>query len=812
MPLFSVIVPTYNRLDKLALCLDALAKQDLPREQFEVIVVDDAGGRALDELVVPYRQTLNLTLLCQERNGGAGAARNAGAAVATGQYLAFTDDDCAPEPGWLSALARAVEEHPNALISGRVENAAGGNLYAAVNHALTGEICENLWRRGDVYKYATANNIAVPREEYLRLGGFNPEIRPAAEEREFYHHWLAAGLPTTRQPEALVRHDHAQDLGSFLRMHRRYGCGARALLERGRGATGAGTGPHEAGFYIPLLTMPFRAFAGLQAWKALMLVLLSQFAVAAGFWSRSLRALGPLTAAAAVYLLIVVAGQWSGGAFRVELSDYDEAAHYVTGLLFHDYVAKGFPGPPLEFAREFYLHYPKVGLGHWPPGLYVAEAAWMLLFSDSRASVLVLMAFLAALIAAVVCAVVYRIGQSWLFAFTAGLVFAALPAVQRHSFLVMAEFAVTLICLGAVLMLPTVLRITTTRAALCFGVTAALAILTKANAFALALTVPLAVAFDRAWPVLRKPAFWLPVPVVVVVAGPWYLWAVEFLRDEVVVAPLQAEPWLSMYWRTTAANLNTMFHVAGPVLLFLAGWGLASGLRQRRPLEASLGACALSVWIFVSWISPHTEVRHMVLLLPALAILAAIGALRLLGTPARAAVALAAGLALAWLIRPAGTKESYGVVPLVTTILNGAGERRPVLLVSSERSIEGAVIAEIAMREPRPGSTVLRASKLLAESGWMGQNYKLHVDSPPEIQELIERIPIDLVIFDPMPGDAVKPHHRLLRETLESYSGRWQLDVTSDAVRAYRLLTPRPNSDGALRLELPPKLGGDVGR
>jgi len=105
-PLFSVVIPTYNRCGQLRECLLALARQDCPADEFEVIVVVDGStdGTAamLRDIVLPF---LPDVVLCS--NGGAGRARNAGAARAHARYLAFTEDDVIPDPDWLSR-ARSI--------------------------------------------------------------------------------------------------------------------------------------------------------------------------------------------------------------------------------------------------------------------------------------------------------------------------------------------------------------------------------------------------------------------------------------------------------------------------------------------------------------------------------------------------------------------------------------------------------------------------------------------------------------------------------------------------------------------------------
>jgi glycosyltransferase involved in cell wall biosynthesis len=104
-PDFSIIVPTFNRPAELADCLQALALLEYPQHRFEIIVVDDGGALPAAPIISRFQPDLEIISLRQDR-GGPAAARNAGARIGRGRYLAFTDDDCLPAPGWLSALAR----------------------------------------------------------------------------------------------------------------------------------------------------------------------------------------------------------------------------------------------------------------------------------------------------------------------------------------------------------------------------------------------------------------------------------------------------------------------------------------------------------------------------------------------------------------------------------------------------------------------------------------------------------------------------------------------------------------------------------
>jgi glycosyltransferase involved in cell wall biosynthesis len=113
-PEISVVIPTYRRPRGLKDIIDALAAQTLAADRFEVLVVDDCSGdeteRVLKSLMdeAPFR----LRSLRTPANGGPAVARNIGWQAAAAPLLAFIDDDCLPEPGWLHAGLVALQDNP----------------------------------------------------------------------------------------------------------------------------------------------------------------------------------------------------------------------------------------------------------------------------------------------------------------------------------------------------------------------------------------------------------------------------------------------------------------------------------------------------------------------------------------------------------------------------------------------------------------------------------------------------------------------------------------------------------------------------
>ncbi len=108
----SIIVPNYNGLRFLPTCLDALRGQTYPREQTEIILVDDASSDASIAFVRERYPEVRIVPLA--RNSGLAVGCNAGAQAARGELLVMLNNDTEAEPGWLAALVEMAAAHPHA--------------------------------------------------------------------------------------------------------------------------------------------------------------------------------------------------------------------------------------------------------------------------------------------------------------------------------------------------------------------------------------------------------------------------------------------------------------------------------------------------------------------------------------------------------------------------------------------------------------------------------------------------------------------------------------------------------------------------
>ena len=283
----SVVVPTRDRPAQLQDCLAAVAAQTMARHRFEVVVVDDGSRAPVAPLLAAWQDRLTIRH-ARTAGGGPSSARRAGTALAHGRWLAFTDDDCVPEPGWLAALEQALRNTPGALVGGRTRNLLGGSPPAETSQ-LIGDIVVDYYnadRRRP--RFFSSNNMAVDAGPLGELGGFDAAF-VTAEDRDLCDRWRAAGRPLVFAPDAVVGHAHHMSVAGFIRQHTGYGRGAYHFM-RAHQRRWPGPSTVEPGFYASLLPRALRLIRGRPHPAALAgLLVVWQFANAAGFvqaWGR----------------------------------------------------------------------------------------------------------------------------------------------------------------------------------------------------------------------------------------------------------------------------------------------------------------------------------------------------------------------------------------------------------------------------------------------------------------------------------------------------------------------------------------------
>lgn len=278
--LFSVVIPSYNRPTQLAACLESLTQLDYPRDRFEVIVVDDGSTVPIKEVVQPFKELLNLTLV-EQPNAGPAAARNRGAKHAKGKYLAFTDDDCCPEKGWLKKLEKYFSKTPDCIVGGKTINILTENLFSTASQHIISVGYQHCNSIHDQARFFTSNNMNVPRKHFLEIKGFNEDFR-TSEDREFCERWIQFGLPMIYVPTIVIYHAHSMSLLNFWKQHFEYGRGT-FRFHKLRSQMNWGDFEIEGNYYIKLFRSSFKETKLHKGMMLFMAILMSQISYTLGF-------------------------------------------------------------------------------------------------------------------------------------------------------------------------------------------------------------------------------------------------------------------------------------------------------------------------------------------------------------------------------------------------------------------------------------------------------------------------------------------------------------------------------------------------
>jgi hypothetical protein len=502
-----------------------------------------------------------------------------------------------------------------------------------------------------------------------------------------------------------------------------------------------------------------------------------------------------VTIAFAILFDLAFVGQKIGGAYQSEFGGHpDEAAHCVTALFVRDamvegwqYAAGGFQGSPVQiarsFAENFYLHYPKVALGVWPPAFHTVQALWTFPFGVSRTALLLLMAALAAATATLIFEFTCRRYGLWA-ASVAALLWLCGPLVVEHTCLLMAEMLSALTMFAATLYWGRYLENGRARDVLWFALLASTAILTKGTGVALVLMCALSLVLSRRWKTLARPSLWGAAFLVLILAG---VWTWKFRNEGARVGGWEAE---GFSWDFTKAAFPFYLKAIAFSLAFaVVAFAIIGVLVKRRasPTWIALGSSIIAIVVFQSFVPVGREARHILAATPALIVCAVAGAFAIARVPALRAkeaavqlryerlwILLLALLALPQALLHFRGKSFEGFKEIAVEFLRTAPDGARVL-VSSDASGEGMFVSEVALRDRRPNMIVERASKSLvdpAQRDWAGKQLRERFHDDRLLLDYILRSKIEYVVLDAaIPEDKRRGYHDQLRRLIAENAG-----------------------------------------
>ncbi len=222
----SIVIPTYNRLERLKLVLSALESQTYPLEDIEVLVVSDGASDGTDDFLRGFNPSYQFRPIFQA-NQGVAVARNHGVEMAQGEMLLFIDDDVIPTPQLVAEHIRLYEEY--------------GDYVVVIGPMMTPpDFVMSPWVRWEQDKLARqyqdmlagkwqptarqfyTGNTSLSRRRLLESGGFDPNFK-RAEDVELAYRLAERGSLFLFNPEAVGYHYAERSLSSWMAIPYAYG-------------------------------------------------------------------------------------------------------------------------------------------------------------------------------------------------------------------------------------------------------------------------------------------------------------------------------------------------------------------------------------------------------------------------------------------------------------------------------------------------------------------------------------------------------------------------------------------------------------
>ncbi|HIH88551.1 TPA: glycosyltransferase [Candidatus Bathyarchaeota archaeon] len=170
--MITVVVPTYNEEKNIEGCLTALTKQSIPRDAYEIIVVDGNSKDRTTEIAAKYADKV-----IQQVSHGVGGARNDGAMAAKGEIVATTDADCLPDEDWLEIILNDFKDERMVAVTGYLDPMIPKEMHILESGAYKCgfKIANGLrWAGSKVgYYHLCGANTAFRRDAFIRINGYS---------------------------------------------------------------------------------------------------------------------------------------------------------------------------------------------------------------------------------------------------------------------------------------------------------------------------------------------------------------------------------------------------------------------------------------------------------------------------------------------------------------------------------------------------------------------------------------------------------------------------------------------------------------
>lgn len=456
-------------------------------------------------------------------------------------------------------------------------------------------------------------------------------------------------------------------------------------------------------------------------------------------------------------------------AYQAGFSGADEPAHFLNGVFVSNYLRGHAGDNPMAYAVEYYLHYPKISIGHWPPAYYGLLGLLLLALPATPQAAFLINLLIAALPAAAL---------GWTLAWLAGrrialagcAVYVLTPlAVEGQAFF-MLDQALTACCTAAAIAwLAYARRPGWTRAG-AFAALCACAVLIKGNGWLVVLMPLFHMLLTRGWRLLALPHLYLAGLAAAAFVVPWY-----WLTSSIAADGFNYQAGLPYAWRALTANLHTLLRNLGYAGAPLAVFAIVVEYRRRlaAPPRWQVVSAAISLILATltlqSLVPADIDARYLAPALPAYTALAALGAFYV-GVTVGGWMAPATAVLMLAMLAPgiAHLAQRGPKVDLRAADLPELPQQQApaVWVIDGSSGAEGALIVELAVRDPGLRHYAVRASKLLATSDFMGRRYALKFADAQQVLDELQRLGARYVVLVRLDNAPAFPHSAQLSAAL----------------------------------------------
>lgn len=505
----------------------------------------------------------------------------------------------------------------------------------------------------------------------------------------------------------------------------------------------------------------------------------------------------------ATVVLVALATALRMGALTSGFSGADEPSHYLNIYLIWAYVTEALGQNPLAYAKAFYVHYPKISIGHWPPLYYALMSPMMFLLPHVPAAAFAVNVVIAALPALIAVRLLTPlVGAAW--AVGAGLWIVTVPVMIEGASFFMVDQAIAAVALVAAFVWSRFSERPSLQTALLYGGLCSVAILIKGDGWLLGLVPVFHMALTGRWRLALDWRSWAGAAAALVIVLPWTLVSYKISADGFNY------DWGLGYTATALLFFSGELirnHI-GPAATVIILVGAVAALRRRmddpvRQLATTCLALALATLVFHALVPVDLATRYMVPAVPPLCMLGAIGAYELTSRlRGRRAQTIAGAAILGIVILPgvlflAGHRGKVDL-RMDEVAADVVSDHPMVLVIDGSAGAEGALIAEVAIRDLARTTYVVRSSDLLASSDFMAHRYTLRHDSPAGALDALRAVGASAVIVASSEAMQRYPHSEQLTAALNAPDSAYRLAKTlphgnrTGETRLFRLERPLP--------------------